>query len=66
MLTPEQIDSRMAELGDLLFVVMDVPIKMSDARLWPDADKQQIYMDRSRVWERMKDVAEQAKKAREE
>ena len=62
-LTPEQIDSRMVELGDLLFQRVINIIRKDSA---PQVIKIQLEFTLSKVWERMKDVAEQAKKGREE
>lgn len=59
-LTPEQIDSRMAELGGILWGNM--PVLLDNARL---REETRIQIDGmvSRTWERMKAVAEQSKKA---
>jgi len=62
-LTPEQIDSRMAELGEVLFQRVINIIRKDSA---PQVIKIQLEFTLSKVWERMKDVAEQAKKGREE
>lgn len=49
LLTSDQIDSRMAELEEVLFETLRPFSEIGDAK-------------RYRAWERMKDVAEQAKK----
>ena len=60
MLTPEQIDYRMAELGDLLFEVLTAIML---GTVITEEEKVSTDHIRDYVWERMKDVAEQAKKA---